>query len=182
MGAIDVPFIPVPLVGLGLVLFADRATFDPRIVWRRWWVSALTLATVVIVVGALVAWRAGQTGIVFASFMPSWLPRTRPVVILFCVLLALTNSIFEETLWRFLIFDMARRFLSKGVSVVAVSIAFGLSHFGAIPGGIDGILLTALFSLMSFGLIAAAKSSLVPSIVTHCAADTLVLLLLARIF
>lgn len=91
------------------------------------------------------------------------------------------NSVFEEVFWRRLLFDVAGAFLQPIPAVLLLSVLFGVAHIAAVPAGIVGVVLTTCFSLASFALIRLSGGSLLPSVFAHTVADTVVLLLLARV-
>jgi len=174
------PVVPVPLLGTMLVALTRRGEWS-LVNIRSLRVVLATTAIAGFSVLAIVVWWNSRAGIFFGSFLPSWIPNEGWILLLFCVVLAVINSVFEEVLWRRLLFDVAGMFLRPIPAALLLSVLFGLAHLAAVPDGVVGVVLTTCFSLASFALIRLSGGSLLPSVFAHTVAETVVLLLLARV-
>lgn len=175
-----VPAVPVPLLGLALIPLVSQSTFRPS-THRLALVVVATVALSVLSIAGIFLWWTTRSGVLFVSILPTWLPQDRVAVVVFCLLLAITNSVYEEVLWRHLLFRMSKRFMTPAASVVLLSMLFGMAHWAAIPDGVVGVVLTSAFSIGAFALIRLARGSLLPAIAAHFLADFTVLLLLTRV-
>lgn len=175
-----VPAVPLPLLGLALIPFVPHTAFKFS-TQRLGLVIAATVALSVLSIAGIFLWWTTRSGVLFVSILPTWLPQDSAAIVVFCILLAVTNSVYEEVLWRHLLFRMSKGFVAPMVSVVLLSILFGMAHLAAIPDGIVGVVLTSAFSVGAFALIRLARGNLLPAIAAHFLADFTVLLLLTRV-
>lgn len=174
------PGVPVPFLGLALIPLVPQSKFRLP-THRSALVIAATVALSALSIAGIFLWWTNRSGVIFVSIIPTWLPQNHASVVMFCLLLATTNAVYEEVLWRYFLFRISKGFAPAAVSVGLLSILFGIAHWAAIPDEVVGVILTSAFSLGSFALIRLARGSLLPSIAAHIVADFSVLLLLTRV-
>lgn len=96
------------------------------------------------------------------------------VVTVIVVIASATNAIYEEFLWRAALTRLHGSKLSV-VGVLILSVGFGLAHINGTPGGITGMIYTALFGAAMWTLRCLAGNSVAPCIAVHFAADLILI-------
>lgn len=109
----------------------------------------------------------------------SWGAPTAPDNLLMAILLVLAastvNAIYEESYWRVFLLDLMPDRLPLWAWVLATNLGFGLVHLYGTPGGWVGVGATFLFGLAMTAVRRLSGGSLVLCIVTHVAADVILL-------
>lgn len=86
-------------------------------------------------------------------------------ILLFCILFSIINAIFEEIIWRGILFSSLQRYTSILYATIVTSIGFGLYHLAiGIP-----LMICLLFSLTGvyYVFIVLKTNSIYPAIIFH---------------
>ncbi len=167
-------FLPAAVAYLA-VLFTTPGLREHARWYRRGDANRLTIALGVILVvgsaGALVAWASFVAGDLtrFARWVPD-LPL--PLLVLYGVLFAAANALFEEFIARALLYD-AFVALFEGrlwAAVVAQALLFALWHYDGFPGGPVGVGMVFVWSLF-LGAMRHTSRGVVAPLVAHFFAD-----------
>lgn len=135
------------------------ATLGYRRPHKRYWLSALLIGTGGwLVVGLLTQWVAPPRPEVTSALRTMLNSLSPPVALL---LFAITPAVCEEVLFRGLILRALLKRFAPGISVILVSLLFGLFHFST-----DRLLPTATLGLL-LALLAWRSGSLWPSMIVH---------------
>ena len=94
---------------------------------------------------------------------------------LFCVF----NAVFEEIVFRGILFDALRAARGLPVALVVTAVAFGFGHYGGYPPGWVGGVMAGFYGLV-LGLLRLHSRGLGAPIVAHVFADATILVLLAE--
>lgn len=172
----------VPLLGYaGLVYIVSplRATFRP---WRFGRVSTSTVvATGIIAAGScavLVAFHylTDPDVSAYGSFLPvSTLGGVLAAGVLFSVL----NALFEEVIFRGVLFDSFESQWGVWVAVVATAFLFGYGHMHGYPPGTLGAILAGTFGLC-LGWLRVVSGGLGLPVIAHIVADATIFTIVAR--
>jgi len=156
-----------------------RATFRP---WRFGRVSTPTVAaTVIIAVGScavLVAFhsRTHPDVSAYGSFLPvSALGGVLAVGVLFSVF----NALFEEVIFRGVLFDAVESQWGVWVAVVATAFLFGYGHMRGYPPGPLGAVLAGIYGLC-IGWLRVFSAGIGLPVIAHIAADATIFTIVAR--
>lgn len=153
-------FLAIVILRPGFLLPKSHLTIK-----RIWGVLLVSLLVAAASIAGLALWRATKTFLV-VDWFPAWInPELHGAAFL---LAALTNSVFEEHLWRGMMADLIR---SGIFGPIFIAICFALTHYASLPNGAIGVAFTFAFSLAASGLRSLSKGSLIPSIAVHLAAD-----------
>ncbi len=172
----------VPIVGYGVLVAAVpplRATFRP------WCVGEVStgsvIATLIIAVGSccvLVAFHVltqPDVGTLGRYFPVSALGS----VIVAGVLFSVFNAIFEEIIFREIVFDAVESRWGVRVAVIATAVLFGYGHMQGYPPGILGAILAGTYGLC-LGWLRAFTGGIGLPILAHIAADATIFVIVAR--
>jgi hypothetical protein len=173
----------VPLAGYAaLVAFTPqlRATFRP---WRFGRVSGCAMiATFVIALGSCAE-------LVAFSFLAAPDPNTIPGflhvstlrdLLAVCVLFSIFNAIFEEVVFRGILFDAFESQWGIWVAAVATALLFGYGHMHGYPPGPLGAVLAGIYGLCLAWLRVFSGGIGLP-IIAHVAADATIFIIFARV-
>ena len=172
----------VPLAGYAaLVALVPqlRATFRP---WRFGRISTTSVvATAIIAVGScsvLVAFQALKHPDVsaFGRFLPV---STLGGVLTIGVLFSVFNALFEEIIFRGVLFDSVESQWGKGVAIAATALLFGYGHMHGYPPGILGAVLAGIYGVC-LGSLRVHSGGLGLPVIAHIAADATIFTIVAR--
>jgi membrane protease YdiL (CAAX protease family) len=172
----------VPLIGYaGLVRLVPplRATFRP---WRFGRVSSSTVAaTVAIAVGScavLVTFHllAQPDVSAFRTYLPV---ATLGGIVAAGVLFSLCNALFEELIFRGILFDAIESEWGVWIAVAGTAFLFGYGHLGGYPPGPVGAVLAGIYGLCLGGLRVFSGGLGLP-VAAHIAADATIFTIVAR--
>lgn len=156
-----------------------RGTFRP---WRFGRVSPSTaLATAIIAVGscaALVAFHLLRHPDIsaYGSFLPvSSLGGILAVGVLFSVF----NALFEEVIFRGVLFDAVESQWGVWVAVVVTAFLFGYGHMRGYPPGALGAVLAGIYGLC-LGWLRVFSGGIGLGVIAHIAADATIFIIIAR--
>jgi len=156
-----------------------RATFRP---WRFGRVSTSTVAaTIIIAVGSCVVLVAFHflthpDVSAYRSFLPiSALGGVLAVGVLFSVF----NALFEELVFRGVLFDAVESQWGVWVAVVATAFLFGYGHMRGYPPGPLGAFLAGIYGLC-LGWLRVFSGGIGLPVMAHIAADTTIFTIVAR--
>lgn len=155
-----------------------RATFRA---WRFGRVSGTTVvATAIITMGscaALVVFhlRTHPDVSVFTGFLPV---HTLGGVFAAGVLFSLFNALFEETIFRGVLFDAIESQWGVAVAVAATAFLFGYGHMHGYPPGILGAALAGIYGLC-LGWLRVFSGGLGLPVLAHIAADATIFTIVA---
>lgn len=156
-----------------------RVTFQP---WRFGCVSVTTIAaTMAISVGScsvLVAfqWYASPDLQAYRGLISVSTPGGLLVA---GILFSLFNAIFEEIVFRGILFDAVESQRGARVAVLTTAVLFGYCHLRGYPPGPPGVLLAGLYGLFLGGLRVLSGGIGLP-VVAHIAADATIFTIVAR--
>jgi membrane protease YdiL (CAAX protease family) len=88
------------------------------------------------------------------------------------------NALFEELIWRGILLDWLRTFMSPAAAVLIQAISFGAAHYMGFPSGFVGSGLAAVYGVMLGALTVRANGLLAP-IIAHIAADAVIFAVVA---
>lgn len=156
-----------------------RATFRP---WRFGRVSTATVvATAIVALGSCAALAAFQSITqpdvsAFAGFLPI---RTLGGVLAVGILFSIFNALFEEIIFRGVLFDAVESQWGIGVAVVATAFLFGYGHMHGYPPGILGAVLAGIYGIC-LGWLRTFSGGLGLPVIAHIAADATIFTIVAR--
>lgn len=110
------------------------------------------------------------------ELIPGWLPA--PLLLPSLIGAALVNAVFEECLWRKLLPVLVG---SVRWATPILCVAFGATHYWAIPNGLVGVALTTVFAGLMNGLAFLARGRILPAVVVHAVADAYLLFTLVTL-
>ena len=172
----------VPLASYAALVAAVpplRATFRP---WRFGRLSApAVIATLLITLGSCAVLLAFH---VFARPDLNAYRGFLPVsalggVLLAGVLFSVFNALFEEVVFRGVLFDAVESRWGVWVAVVATAFLFGYCHMSGYPPGPPGAVLAGIYGLCLGGLRVFSGGIGLP-VIAHIAADATIVTILAR--
>ncbi len=165
--------IPVPLVGLAAFFIAKPKL---RIVLGIASAKSFVIAAFFMVLScfALARWVNSSSSIIFLTVpIPTFATESVYLSLVVLGLGALFNSIFEETLWRWLLWRVGIPF-----RYLTLSLGFGIAHWNSIPNGIVGVFMASLFGFGMHYVTYRFKGSILVPITIHFFSDLTVLVLL----
>jgi hypothetical protein len=156
-----------------------RATFRP---WHFGRVSTKTvIATAVIALGSCTALAAFQSIMrpdvsTFAGFLPV---HTLGGVLAVGVLFSIFNALFEEIIFRGVLFDAIESQWGVAMAVAATAFLFGYGHMHGYPPGMLGAILAGIYGIC-LGWLRTFSGGLGLPVIAHIAADATIFTFVAR--
>jgi membrane protease YdiL (CAAX protease family) len=153
------------------VRFWQRGTIDRTSVS---WMVAFTFAAAV----ALVAWRFGANVDMarYRAFVPAGFPAW--VIFAGIVPFAMFNAVFEEVVWRGVVWQGCEAAFGRNAALAISSLSFGLAHYRGFPSGALGVVLATVYGLM-MGLVRIRTRGLLGPWVAHVFADVVIYTMVA---
>jgi membrane protease YdiL (CAAX protease family) len=169
-----------PLAGYGVLVLAVRPL---RASFTSWRVGRITPAGAVAAV--LIAAASCAVLVAFHHFArPDVTPHAAllPIhalggVILAGILFALFNALFEEVIFRAILFDALAAQWGARLAVFGSAVLFGLGHLQGYPPGPFGAVLAGIFGL-ALGWLRVFTGGLALPVATHIAADATIFVLI----
>jgi membrane protease YdiL (CAAX protease family) len=172
--------VPLGAYGALVAVIAPlRATFRP---WRFGHLTTLAaIATLIIAAGSCVVLIAFQVLThpdvsAYRSFLPV---STAGAVLVIGVLFSIFNALFEEIIFRGILFDAVESQWGAWVAVVATALLFGCGHMHGYPPGRLGAVLAGIYGLC-LGWLRVFSGGIGLTIIAHMAADATIFAIVVR--
>ena len=175
----------IPIVVYLLFIIAIRRIRE-EITWLK--TGSIDKPTVYIIVflviissGALVIWASltKRDLTVFSNALPDY---SLPVLILSGFGFALSNAVVEELLGRGILWNgFEKVFPNVTVTVLLQAVVFSIWHYNGFPGGIPGVIMVFLWSVV-LGILRYRSRGLVAPIIAHFFCDATIFTILVLMF
>ena len=174
--------LAIPIIATVVILLRRRGQARPS--WLslgRFDLVSLFFAIATVALSALGLWlwsRGGAASIQWQRAQLELIPRSLwiPGAIGF----ALTNAIAEEVIYRGVIREGLRSFVSAAAEIPITAALFGIAHLNGFPSGIVGVALVFVWGI-ALGIIRNRTDGILAPVVVHIAADLAIFTILATL-